>query len=68
MALVCANAKREGITIYSVLFRETDATARRIMRECSTDGRLYYEAMNASELDRAFADIAAQISRLRIKK
>lgn len=68
MALVCENAKREGIIIYSVLFRERDETARRIMRNCSTDGRLYYEAINSSDLDRAFADIASNISKLRIKK
>ncbi|MEI8145548.1 MAG: hypothetical protein WCH83_08815, partial [Alphaproteobacteria bacterium] len=68
MRVACTNAKRAGITVYSVLFRERAANARALMRDCSTDGRLYYEAMNSSDLDRAFADIAASISKLRLSQ
>lgn len=68
MATACENAKREGITIYAVMFRERDPEARRVMRGCSTNGQLYYEAANAADLNRAFTDIADSIQRLRIKR
>jgi Flp pilus assembly protein TadG len=66
--LACQNVKATGIVVFSVLFRERNPTARDLMRNCASEGRFYYEAVTAAELERAFSDIAGYIGRLRISR
>lgn len=60
----CEAAKRKNITIWVVAFG-TDL--RQDLIDCSTGGRAY-QAKNATELNKAFQNIAAQIGGLRLVK
>jgi len=66
--LACQNAKAAGIEIYTVLFRESSATAIALYEECATDKSKAFTAANQTELRRAFGDIADDIAKLRLTK
>lgn len=57
-----------AITLYTILFREREATAQRLMRDCASTGRHYFEAIDIAALDRAFAAIAEDILKLRLTR
>ena len=67
MSAVCANAKaKPGVSIYTVLFRETDPTITNLLRSCASSPDKAYVASNAAALETAFAQIAGGISQLRL--
>jgi Flp pilus assembly protein TadG len=59
----CANAKSQGITIYSIRVIDGDAP---LLRDCASTPGNYYEVSNASQLTPVFQQIAAQIGNIRI--
>jgi Flp pilus assembly protein TadG len=66
---LCTAMKAQGITIYTVGFEITANSAPdNFMRGCATSTAHYYLASNGTELQTAFANIAAAISRLRISR
>ena len=68
LRLVCQNAKAAGITIMSVYFRDTNASARALMQNCASENRFFFQAPNTAALNSAFQQIAAEIGKLRITK
>jgi Flp pilus assembly protein TadG len=68
LRLVCQNAKAAGITVMSVYFRDTNANARALMKNCASEDRFFYQAPNTAALNSAFQQIAAEIGKLRITK
>ena len=63
----CKEARDAGITIYSIAFGTTvSAAGKAVMQDCATEASGYYDAKDASALKKAFDDIAAQISRIRL--
>jgi Flp pilus assembly protein TadG len=68
MALVCQNAKAAGITIMTVLFRESDPTARNLMRDCASKPTYAHTAATGQDLVRIFQGIAGEIMALRLTK
>jgi hypothetical protein len=68
MQLVCENAKRAGVKIYTVLFRETADKARTAMRNCASDPSLFYYATNQLELRAAFERLGTSLSKLRLSR
>lgn len=63
----CANAKAEGITVYSVAFRlESDPATQALLRECASSGDKAFTASDGEALNQAFQKIAREISKLRI--
>lgn len=68
MQLVCDNAKRAGVKIYTVLFRETAEKARTAMRNCASDPSLFYYASNQLELRSAFERLGMSLSKLRLSR
>jgi hypothetical protein len=64
----CANAKAAGVAIYTVLFREDNAGAKALYKECASDATKAYTAANAAQLKTAFGDIADDIAKLRLTK
>lgn len=68
LRLVCQNAKNAGLTVMTVYFRDTNARARTLMQNCASEGRFFYNAPNATALNSAFQQIAAEIGKLRITK
>lgn len=62
----CANARAEGITIYTIAFQVQDASARQILNQCASEQRMAFESNNNAELIAAFQLIAQDITRLRL--
>ncbi|VAW17631.1 hypothetical protein MNBD_ALPHA11-1203, partial [hydrothermal vent metagenome] len=65
---ICTNVKREDIIVYTIAFEVTDNNIRDILSDCAGNGGRYFDAGNAAELQRAFADIADDLQNLRISK
>lgn len=62
MELACQNAKKAGITVHTVLYRESDPEAVRLMKECATAPEKAFTAANANELRIAFEKIGGAVS------
>ncbi len=67
-ALACENAKKAGIKIFTVLFRENSNFAKDLMRNCASTSDDMYLANNPEELSRAFEKIGGVIAQLRLIK
>ncbi len=63
---LCDAIKAQGIEIYTVIFRETDGTARDLVRYCATDDDHYFTADTQEELRAVFRAIGSGIGELRI--
>lgn len=64
---VCANAKAQGLKIYTIAFRlENDATTRNLLRECASDAASAFVASDGQGLIDVFQNIGREISKLRI--
>lgn len=61
----CGKMKAKGIIVYTIQFRETSASLRKLLRECATSPNHYYHAAK-DELDDVFVAIANQLSNLRL--
>jgi Flp pilus assembly protein TadG len=69
MRLACQNAKTMGgITIYTILYRETDINAQKLMRECATSPSYAFLASNGGELLERYTEISKTVTRLRISR
>lgn len=66
MTEACNGAKARGITVVTILFRETSARAINNVRDCASRPDLFYRAADGAALDAAFQNIASQISNLRL--
>jgi Flp pilus assembly protein TadG len=66
--LVCENAKKEGIEIYSILFNETDIAARMLMQRCASSPDKFFYATSQAELAEAFTAIGEAIGSIRLVK
>jgi Flp pilus assembly protein TadG len=64
----CANAKAEGIQIYTVAFRDavTNAAARMVLNSCASDPSRALTAADSAALTKTFEEIGRQISQLRV--
>ncbi len=67
-SLVCENAKKAGVTVMTVYFRDDNNSAKNMMKNCATSGKFFYEAVDAKSLDSAFQQIASEIGKIRISK
>lgn len=66
LAKTCANAKAEGIAIYTVAFQVSDPTIKSILTTCATKAGNFYDSADTSQLLDAFKQIAAQLSARRL--
>ena len=64
----CANAKADGITIFTIAFREaaTSAAARGVLASCASGPERALLATDGAGLQRAFENIGREINDLRI--
>ncbi|SDT91343.1 VWA domain-containing protein [Stappia sp. ES.058] len=67
-ALACANAKNDGINVYTVAFRISDRDTVNMMRNCASNGNMAFDARSNDDLVSAFKRIAEEISKLRLNK
>jgi Flp pilus assembly protein TadG len=67
---LCDNMKAKGITIYSVGFIAAGdpPAAADTLKYCASDASSFYKAEDGDQLNAAFANIAKDISRLRLSK
>jgi Flp pilus assembly protein TadG len=65
---LCANIKKDGITVYTVAFMVTDPTSLDLMSSCASDPSKALTADNAAELAEAFKNIGSSLMALRLSK
>lgn len=66
MTPACNGAKVRGITVVTILFRETSQRAINNVRGCASRPDLFFRAADQTALEAAFQNIASQISNLRL--
>jgi hypothetical protein len=64
----CANAKSDGITIYTIAFDLDNSVTRDLLRDCASAPEMAFTPNDGSELIAAFQGIAEELSNLRIAK
>lgn len=62
----CANAKAEGIKIYTIGLDPPNSTTQTMLENCSSGAGYHYFPTDASELDAVFTEIANQLASLRL--
>ena len=62
----CANAKANGIEIYTIRLEEPNVTTGNMLRECATDPNHYIDVPNRALLDEAFSKIKDRIALVRL--
>jgi hypothetical protein len=65
-ATTCANMKAAGITIYAVQVETSGGADQAVMKNCASDANKFKKISDATQLTQVFADIATQISKLRL--
>jgi Flp pilus assembly protein TadG len=65
-ASLCTNVKADNVLVFTIAFDVTDAGVRTLLRNCATSPGMFFTAESASELRKAFKDIAGALSRLRL--
>lgn len=63
---VCTNAKRQGISVYTIAFEVSDATTLDLLQSCASSARHAFKATSGNQLIARFQEIADQISQLRL--
>ena len=65
---LCDGIKRDGITLYTVAYNlpGAAASAKTTLKACASDSSRFYDAKNASQLEKAFADIGSDFKQIRI--
>ncbi|MEQ1931171.1 MAG: TadE/TadG family type IV pilus assembly protein [Parvularculaceae bacterium] len=65
---LCAEAKKDGLVVYTIAFDVTDAGVRSLLEDCGTTPKHYFEPSSASELSTAFGKIAQSLRNLSLSK
>ncbi|NLH82068.1 MAG: VWA domain-containing protein [Phyllobacteriaceae bacterium] len=63
--LVCDNAKKAGITVYTINLVQGDPT---LLTYCASDSTKYFAVSDASQLSNVFLQIANMLKRIRLSK
>tara|TARA_Y100000052_G_scaffold27549_1_gene36162 strand:+ start:9996 stop:11216 length:1221 start_codon:yes stop_codon:yes gene_type:complete len=62
---LCENMRKEGVIVYSVAFK-APKSGRQVLKKCASSSDHYFDAKNGAQLKQAYADIASQLTNLRI--
>ncbi len=63
---LCTAIKGEKIQVYTIAYEIDKSQTRRLLEGCASGSDMYFDAKNAADLNAAFADIAANLSTLRL--
>lgn len=63
---LCDAIKGSDIQIYSIAYEIDKAKTRRLLQGCASETDMYFNAQNADDLSQAFAEIASNLSTLRL--
>ncbi len=66
MNTLCNKIKKDEIEIYTIAYDIKDKATKNRMRSCATDPSKFFDAANASQLNKAFQAIGANLIRLRL--
>lgn len=66
MTTMCENAKRDGITIYTIALEIKDRETREVLEGCASQADGFFNASNGDELGDAFSQIATSLTVARI--
>jgi hypothetical protein len=67
-ALLCANAKAAGITIYAIQVNTTGDPTQTVMQNCASGADKFFLLTNANQVISTFDTIGASLSKLRLAK
>lgn len=62
----CDEAKAQGIEVYSIAYRLTDAATLQLLKDCASDPAHAFSADNAADLMAQFDNIGSSLSELRL--
>lgn len=65
---LCRNIKADGVILFTIAFDVTDATVKSLLSTCATAPNFAFDAQGSGGLNKAFEDIAAALSRLRLSE
>lgn len=65
---VCANAKAAGVSIFTILFRETSPVIKSLLQQCASSPSQALTASDGAALQNAFANVAAQVKSVRLRR
>jgi hypothetical protein len=66
--LLCDRIKAKDIQVYTIAFDVGNNATEQMLRDCATDPSMYFDAENNAQLTVAFAQIAGDISNLRLSR
>ncbi|TAK49230.1 MAG: VWA domain-containing protein [Xanthobacteraceae bacterium] len=67
-ALLCANAKAAGITVYAIQVNTTGDPTQAVMQNCASGPDKFFLLTNASQVISTFDSIGASLSKLRLAR
>lgn len=65
---LCANAKADGLEIFTVAFQVADETIKQILDDCASKPEMAFDATNSVALKAAFLKIGQQLSTLHLSR
>jgi Putative Flp pilus-assembly TadE/G-like len=65
---LCANAKADGVEIFTVAFQVNDSTIKKILDDCASKPEMAFDATNSVALKAAFLKIGQQLSTLHLSR
>lgn len=72
LGVLCTKMKNDGIKIYTVVFEDDSITlssaTKNVYKNCATAESMYYFTKGTAALKKAFSDIGAELSNLRLSK
>ena len=68
LSAVCTAMKAQGVYVYTVLFMESDANIKTLLRNCATKPEYFFDTSTGADLQTAFQTIGASLANLRISR
>ncbi|WP_261613818.1 TadE/TadG family type IV pilus assembly protein [Microbaculum marinisediminis] len=68
VAEICRAVKDKEIRVYTILFDLKSQSLQTLFRDCATSPNLYFDNPSPSELETVFAEIAYDLSKLRLER
>lgn len=65
---ICDEIKTKNIRLFTIAFELPDTDAKSLLEKCASDAGSYFDAGDKAALDKAFADISANLIELHISK
>lgn len=67
-AALCNGIKQDGINVYTVAFKVTNATSQSLLQDCASNPAQAFDAADDAALQASFSQIANSLANLRITK